>query len=168
MFSVAVIVGFPIVFSVVMFALGLNLAKKYDFKKSFLLVALIFAIGFYIFRFFYVILWSIIPNYQGTFVDNLSLNYEHLFGWIDTGENLEYILDRRFGIEFPEVLYHDWLGVSVIENLFYLVIGAVISFCIKLWRESPKKKIGASIVLLLALAFYSYTVIHWVYLVISW
>ncbi len=168
MLSLVVIAGFPMLFSVVMFLLGLNLAKKYDYRKSILLIAIVFAIAFYVFRLFYVILWSITPNYEGTFVDNLSLNYEHLFGWIDTGESLEYVLDRRYGIGLPEVLYHDWFGLSVMEILFYLFIGAVISFSVKLWREKPQKKFGISLLVLVTLAFYFYVVIHWVYLVISW
>jgi hypothetical protein len=169
-FVLAFLIGFPILFSIGVFTLGLKLARKFDFRKSIFLIAITFAIAFYIFRLFYVLLWSIVSIYsefslhEGSFVSNLVSEYEFLFSWVDTGESLYYVLYRRSGIYLPDVLYQNWLGVSVMEVLFYLFIGVIISVAAKLWKGKLLGKIGAVLLLLATMAFYLNVIVHWMYL----
>ena len=157
-------VGFPILFSVGEFILGFNLAKRFDFGKSFLLTAIAFLILFYVFRLFYVILWSVGHSYDGSFFYNFNRNYDDLFDWVDMSYSIYYVLDRRWGIHLPDFLYQNWINVSVMEILFYPFVGAAISFVAKLWRGKALQKFGGFVLLLMIFGFYLYVIVHWMYL----
>jgi hypothetical protein len=164
LFFVIYIMGMPIVFIIGFFSLSFYLAQKFDFLKSLILVSLLFAIAFYVFRLYYVLILSMMPAYEGSLGYNLSRVYEDLFAWVDTGECLFYIFDRRAGIHLPDVLYENWLGVSVMEVGFYLFLGVIISVAAMLWKRKLPGKLGAVLLLLPTMAFYLNVIVHWMYL----
>ena len=158
-------------FSIGVFIFGFKLARKLSFTKSIISVAMVFTIAFYIFRLFYVILGSVrsiysnFSAYEGSFVvsDFVSV-YGDLFSWVDMGESLYYVLDGRSGFYLPDVLYQNWFGVSVMEFLFYLFIGVIVSIAAKLWKGKLWGKICAVFLLLATTAFYLDVSVTWMYL----
>ena len=165
-YYIAFVLGIPVAFSIVLFVLCLRLVQKYDFWKSTLLVSTIFSIAFYVFRLLYVVILSIRDlSYGDSFSENFGYNYRDLFEWVDTAHSLSYVIDRRFEIHFPQTLYfNQWLGVSIMEVLFYLSLGLVITVTAKLWKGGSPRKLGAPALLLPIWVFYLYVIGHWMYL----